>query len=192
MLQDMLDLEDIKPATVRPLMREEYDRLIDLGVFDDEKIELLRGVLVTMSPQGEPHWWMMIYLTKRIVLAVGDDFDVCPAGPLCATADSEPEPDLYVMTHDPGRRTKPTTALLVIEISNSSLRKDRKIKQGIYAEAGVPEYWIIDVSREGTVTVEVYTEPDGLAYKQMRTLHDGDVLRALHVPIVIPVAELPR
>lgn len=192
MLQSMLDLEDIKPATVRPLMREEYDRLIDLGVFDDEKIELLRGVLVTMSPQGEPHLWMMIYLNKRIVREVGDDFDVCPAGPLCATPDSEPEPDLYVIPHDPKRRTKATTALLVIEIANSSLRKDRKIKKGIYAEAGVPEYWIVDVSREGSVSVEVYTEPDGLAYKEMRVLRDGDTLRALHVPVVIPVAELPR
>lgn len=188
----MLDLEDIKPGTIRPLLRVEYDRLIDLGVFDDEKIELLRGMLVTMSPQGDRHVWMVVFLNKRLVNQVGDAYDVCPAGPLCATPDSEPEPDFSIIPHDPARRKKPTTALLVIEVANSSLRKDRKIKKAIYAEAGVPEYWIIDVSRDDELTVEVYTDPEGSTYKHVQKLRDGDTLRARHVPVVIPVAELPR
>ncbi|HVK84072.1 MAG TPA: Uma2 family endonuclease [Kofleriaceae bacterium] len=103
-----------------------------------------------------------------------------------------PEPDFTITRHDPAARQHPTTALLVIEVSNSSLRRDRKIKREIYAEAKVPEYWIVDVSKDDDLTVEVYTKPEGSTYTQVEVLRDGDVLRALHAPIVIPVADLPR
>ncbi|MBA3452282.1 MAG: Uma2 family endonuclease [Deltaproteobacteria bacterium] len=188
----MLDLDDIKPDGPRPLSRREYDELVNLGVFENEKIELLRGMLVTMSPQGSPHARMIVWLTRRLIKALDDSWEVRPGLPYAASDDSEPEPDLLVTVADPTRPDHPSTALLLIEVSNSSLRKDRKIKLPIYAEAGVPEYWIIDVSAAGEVSVAVYTEPTKDGYAKLVTLRDGDVLRPLHVPIEIAVSDLPR
>ena len=192
MLESMLDLEDIKPATFRRLTRAEYEQMAELGMFDDEKVELLRGMVVTMSPQGDRHTRTIIFLNRRLVELTNRTLDIRPGTPLAATDDSEPEPDFTITRHDPAAREHPTTALLVIEVSNSSLRRDRKIKREIYAEAKVPEYWIVDVSKDDDLTVEVYTKPEGSTYTQVEVLRDGDVLRALHAPIVIPVADLPR
>jgi len=78
----------------------------------------------------------------------------------------------------------------VIEISDSSLRKDRGLKLKIYAGAGVPEYWIFDLQHE---CVEVYTGPSGETYAEKRTLRSGEVLRPTHVPgIAIVLADMPR
>lgn len=192
MLQSVLDLDDIKPDGLRPLRRREYDELVDLGVFDDEKIELLRGVLVTMSPQGSPHARMVVWLNRRLIMALDPTWEVRPGLPYAASDDSEPEPDLLVTRDDPTREDHPSSALLVIEVSNSSLRKDRRIKLPIYAEAGVPEYWIVDVSQPDQVSVEVHTEPTADGYATSTTLRDGDVLRPRHVPIEIAVGDLPR
>ena len=192
MLQPLLDLDDIKPDGPRPLARREYDELVNLGVFDDEKIELLRGMLVTMSPQGSPHAQMVVWLNRRLIKALDDTWEVRPGLPYAASDDSELEPDLLVTVADPARPEHPSTALLLIEISNSSLRKDRKIKLPIYAEAGVPEYWIIDVSEPGDVSVAVYTKPAKDGYATLVTLRDGDMLRPLNVPIEIAVSDLPR
>ena len=192
MLGTMLDLEDLEPCGLRPLRRSEYDELVKLGVFDGEKVELLRGMLVTMSPQGTPHARLVIWLTRRLIKTLDDSFEVRPGLPFAASDDSEPEPDLMVTRDDPTRPDHPSTALLLIEISDSSLRKDRKVKLPLYAEAGVPEYWIINVSRRGELAVEVYTAPTPTGYAQVATLRDGDVLRPLHLPLELAVADLPR
>ena len=194
MLESMLelDLDDIKPDVLRRLNRREYNELARLGVFDDENIELLRGMLVKMSPQGTPHMRMVVWLNRRLIKGLDDSWEVRPGLSFAASDDSEPEPDLMVTSDSSKLDDAPSTAFLLIEVSNSSLRKDRKIKLPIYAEAGVPEYWIVDVSKQGRVVVEVYTEPTATGYAQMVTLRDGDVLRPLNVPIEIAVSDLPR
>ena len=78
---------------------------------------------------------------------------------------------------------------MLIEVAESSLPKDRRLKRDIYAEAGVPEYWIVDVT---SMTVEVYTQPQDGAYAHVEYLRDGAVLRPTQLPgIAIPVADLP-
>lgn len=193
MFEPMLDHNDIRPSGIRPLRRAEYDQLVDLGVFDDEKIELLRGMLVTMSPEGEEHTTVGHWLFKLLVRTFSDaQFDVRHAAPFAASDDSEPEPDLLIGPPQTKRlHDHPSRALLLIEVSNSSIRKDRTIKRELYAEIGVPEYWIIDVTK-GVPVVEVYTEPTANGYVKKVTLRDGDVLRPIHVPIEIAVADLPR
>jgi Uma2 family endonuclease len=192
MLQPMLDLDDLKPGGIRRLNRREYNELARLGVFDDEKVELLRGMLVTMSPQGTPHMRMVVWLNRRLIKALDESWEVRPGLSFAAADDSETEPDLMVTSDSSKLDDAPTTAFLLIEVSNSSLRKDRKIKLPICAEAGVPEYWIVDVSRPGQVAVEVYTEPTAAGYAKMVVMRDGDTLRPLQVPIEIAVADLPR
>ena len=184
-------MQDLDGITPRPLLRVEYDKLVELGVFDDENVELLRGRIVRMSPEGLPHAAVSVWLTRRLIRGLDDEFVVRPDKSFAANDDSQPEPDFVVTREDP-RLAHPSTALLVIEVSHSSLRKDRGIKRQLYAEVGVPEYWIIDVSEAGKLSVEVHTEPTPHGFARMVTLRDADVLRPHVLPIEIAMADVPR
>lgn len=185
------EVMDRDALPLRRITRVEFDRLGELGMFENERIELLRGVLVPMSPEGLPHVSVSLWFTRRLMRTLEDEYVVRPDKPFAANEDSEPVPDLVITREDP-RVAHPSTALLMIEISDSSLRKDRGIKRELYGECGVPEYWVVDVSKEGAVSVEVYTEPTADGYARMVTMRDGDVLRPLHVPIEIAVSDIPR
>ncbi len=192
MLQAMLELDDIQPCGIRPLRRAEYNELGKRGAFEGERIELLRGHLVTMSPIGFRHRRITTWLNRYLVEHLDQTFEVAPGLPFAASEYSEPEPDMLVVHADATRDDHPAVALLLMEFSDSSIRKDRKVKLPIYAEAGVPEYWIVDLSIEGELTVEVYTDPTPTGYVTVTTYRDGDVLRPKLVPIEIRVADLPR
>lgn len=180
----------IESQPLRLLSRREYDRLVDLGWFVDEPIELLRGVLVTMSPQGRAHASAIQFFNEQLVLQLAGRHGVRPQLPFAADDWSEPEPDLAVVRKDPSLRDHPSEALLLVEIASSSLAIDRGLKRTIYAEVGIPEYWIVDVNGR---TVEVHTRPDGGYYSRVQILRDGDVLRPTLLPqIAIWVADIPR
>ena len=187
-LSFMLAAEEVSPERLRPLKRAEYDRLVDLGVFADERIELLRGALVAMSPQKAPHahatWWLHRHLER----CLGDRAMVRGQLPLAISDDSEPEPDIVVVPMASYREAHPTWAHLIVEVADSSLRKDRGVKREVYAEAGIPEYWIVNVVDR---VIEVHRQPVGDAYAEIRALGRGAVLRLLDFPDVeVPVDEL--
>jgi Uma2 family endonuclease len=191
MLSFMFDPELLAPEGIRKLSRGEYDRLVDLGWFAGEPIELLRGMLVTMSPQGLVHQNIGAWLTKRLILTLGEPWDVRAHSPYAASGDSEPEPDVSVSPAGDYISDHPSNAVLLIEVSNSSLKKDRGIKGPLYAEAGVPEYWIVDVSGD-ELRIEVHTDPRGGDYRHVEILRDGDVLRPSRLPgVEILVTEIP-
>jgi Uma2 family endonuclease len=178
--------------------RVEYDRLIDKGVFGPEdRIELLGGLLVVREPQGGPHAMgiRMVEEALRRVFATG--WDVRGQLPVALDDESEPEPDVSVVPgsfrdypHDHPRR-----AVLVVEIAESSLRLDRGEKAGLYARAGLADYWIVNLVEH---VLEVYREPladpgapYGWRYATVLTLRAGDVVRPLAAPdTAIPVADL--
>jgi len=170
----MFDPSELGSERIRRVSRAEYERRLEQGWFVNDRIELLRGVLVEMSPQHEPHAritaWFAQHLSK--VLAF-ERWEVRSHSPFAATADSMPEPDVSVARRS--RRHHQRGALLLIEVSDSSLRKDRVIKHEIYAEAGVPEYWIVDVKRK---VVEVLTQPTANGYRRVERLTTG-VLRPI-------------
>jgi len=176
---------------MRPISRAEYDRMVEVGILDeDDKVELLRGVIVKMSPQGEHHSALIEWLNNHLVRSLDPSFSVRPALPFAASDWSEPEPDFAILPAKRPSLAHPQTALLLIEVSDSSLRKDRRIKLGIYAEAGVPEYWIVNVKE---MTIEVYRDPSGDQYASKQILRDGDVARPRMVPgVEIAIADLPR
>jgi len=189
MLDPMFDPALLRPERVRPLLRREYEELIRLGAFEDERVELLRGVLVEMSPQGEPHSRITAWLAQRLIKALDiDRFDIRSHSPFAASQDSMPEPDVSVAL----RRTRggyPRKALLLIEVAHSSLVKDREIKREIYAEAGVPEYWIVDVRHD---VVDVLTKPTKDGYQNTRRVPVGGVLRPTKLPgVTIDVDRIP-
>lgn len=177
----------IEPELFRPLKRSEYDRMVELGLFQDERVELLRGVLVKMSPQYAPHASTVQKLNRLLMKQLQESFDLRIQAPLALSDDSEPEPDIAVVPLGDYEIEHPRTALLVIEVSDSSLRQDRR-KAAVYASAGIGEYWIVNL---GARAVEIYSSPDGDRYAEVRTLREGDVLRPAALPdLAIEVAEI--
>jgi Uma2 family endonuclease len=167
----------------RRLTVEEYHRMIEAGILDeDERLELLEGVIVAMSPQKDRHAWPVEFLTRVLVEALGDAYRVRAQLPLTLDANNEPEPDLAVVRA--GRRVKgrhPTTAALVIEVADDSLRRDRGVKAALYARHRIREYWIVDLQGE---TVEVLSRPRAGGYGQRRTVSTRGVLVSETLPQV--------
>ncbi len=170
----MIDRSLLGPGQVRPLLRSEYDRLVDLGCFQDEKLELLDGTLVAMSPQGAAHAYAVRKLNMLITQAIGPRALVQLQSPLAVGDVSEPEPDLALVPNLDYSRAHPTRAFLVVEVAESSLSKDRLLKAAVYARAGIPEYWIVNLAER---RIEVHRSPGSAGYAIVTTHGTTDILR---------------
>jgi Uma2 family endonuclease len=178
----------IGPERIRPISRAEYDRLVELGWFEHERIELLRGVLVTMSPQGSRHAEVLRRLNRLLVPRLGDRAYVQVQSPLALGDSSEPEPDVAVVPPGDYSGGHPSTAHVVIEVADSSLAHDRDIKLAIYAESGIPEYWIINLVDS---VIAVHTDPEGMSYRTVTTARRGERVHMSAFPdISLAVDEL--
>jgi Uma2 family endonuclease len=161
--------------------------MVELGLFQDERVELIRGVLVKLSPQLAPHASTVQKLTQLLITRLQGRFTLRIQLPLALSDDSELEPDAAVVALGDYEAEHPSTALLIIEVSDTTLKKDRA-KAAVYASAGIGEYWIVNL---GARTVELYSSPDGDRYAEVRTLRAGDALRpAALVDVAIAVAEI--
>ena len=170
------------------LTRREYDRLVARGVFDDAPVELLDGRIVVMSPQGEWHASLTEWLGRKLWSMLDESYSVRQHSPFVAGVRSEPEPDVSVSLRRKRRPSHPTKALLLVEIAESSLARDRGIKAAIYAENGAAEYWIVDVKAR---CVWVHTEPSRGAYKRIVKLGRRDRLVPAQLPgISISIADM--
>ncbi len=169
----------IDPARIRPLRRAEYERLAEAGMFDGEKLELLFGRLVRMSPQGTAHYWVIDRLWQRLGLALDQRAKVRTQAPFLASDDSEPEPDLAVVPAGEYLDAHPSEAWLIVEVADSSLADDRRLKVPLYAAARVPELWIVCLPER---CVEVYREPEGDRYLKVSRFVAGDSLSPLCLP----------
>ncbi len=138
---------------VHALTTSDVDAMVEAGILsEDDQIELLDGVLVEMSAQSPQHAYALRRLT-RLAARVADaaDLELIVQGPLdVGSPISLPEPDLAIVPVTPSDR-HPAGALLVAEMGNTSLRMDLGPKARIYATAGVPEYWVLDVERREIV-----------------------------------------
>lgn len=173
---------------IRPLLRAEYDKLAALGSFEDERLELLEGALVEMSPPGPPHSATVDKLTMLLAPALVGRAIVRVQGPFAAEAISEPEPDLMVMSLGDYTSGHPEQALLVIEVSESSLGQDRGVKQRIYARSGVADYWIVNLVDR---VIEVYREPQGERYAVLQRFGAGGNVTLLAFPdLIVPVSSV--
>jgi Uma2 family endonuclease len=187
----MLDSDEIAPERLRPLSRTEFDQLAKIGAFEDERVELLRGAIVVMTPPDPPHSQSVIWVTRLLTQLVGERGIVSCQNPLAISDYSEPQPDVAVLRFQDYSHEHPTWAHLLVEVADSSLRKDRRVKRDIYAEGGVPEYWIVNLVER---VVEVYQRPVGGEYTVETRVGPGEVLRPIEFPdLEIAVdAILPR
>jgi Uma2 family endonuclease len=166
----MLDLTQLEPEQRRPITRAEYHAMGEAGLFENERVELLDGVIVRMSPRSEPHDGVIERLNELLLPRLVGRARVRVQLGFVAGEYSEPEPDLAIVPKDEPRGDKPSHATLVIEVSYSSLRLDRTAKASIYARAGVAAYYVVNVAER---TVETYTRPDGIGYTDV-TVHRDD------------------
>jgi Uma2 family endonuclease len=161
----------IDPRFVRGLKRAEYDKLAEMGAFGDERVELLYGMVVTMTPKGPPHESAVQRLTELFFDAFRGQATVRVAAPFAASDGSEPEPDVSVVPRGTYDDEHPKEALLIVEVSHSSLAMDRDTKARLYAECGVPEYWVVNLVDE---LVEVHTEIVRGTYARVTPYRRGD------------------
>jgi hypothetical protein len=166
---------------------EEYERMAETGILtQDDRVELIDGEIVEMSPIGNPHAAFVANLTHLLVHAVGDRARVWVQGPVRVPPRSKPQPDLALLRPRSYVREGATTedVLLVIEVADTSLRYDRTVKLRVYARAGIPEYWIVDANTE---TLEIYRSPLGDGYAgHLRPSGNERV-----APLAFPEAALP-
>jgi hypothetical protein len=157
-------------ATRRRFTRAEYYRMAEVGILGwRDRVELLRGEIVEMSPIGPRHSAFVDNLTRLLIRCLDDRAIVRVQGPVALADDTEPQPDLAVLRrrHDVPYREREAwaeDALLMIEVAESTLAYDRSTKMRLYAEAGIPEYWVVDCAAE---TVEVHRGPGPDGYRDV-------------------------
>lgn len=179
-----IDLTDVHRFSL-----DEYHQLIESGGLDEHtRVELIDGLIVEMSPKSPEHEKVVRWLLREFGRHIDwDRYDLGASSALTLER-SEPEPDLIVLDRDTPEPYHPATALLVIEVSVSSLRRDLVRKHELYARAGVPEYWVVDVDGRRVV---VHQQPHEGAYQQVTEVRAGGSLSSQVLPRVeLPVDEL--
>jgi Uma2 family endonuclease len=181
----------------RSWTKAEYYRLAELGFFRGQRVELIGGSLMVMSPQGAPHALGLVLVTNALTSLIHLPLHVRCQLPLDLGASTEPEPDIAVVDGPPRRfgTAHPTTAVLIVEVSDTTLAYDRGRKGSLYASVGIADYWIVNLV---TPQVEVYrdpvpdpAQPFGFRYAQRVEHRPGDHITPLAVPgVTIPVVDL--
>jgi Uma2 family endonuclease len=190
----------MRPDTIRirRWTRLEYEQLVEKGFLGSgDQIELLEGLLIVREPQHSPHATATRLVQEALRTAFGPGWDVRAGLPLALGRLSEPEPDVSVVRGSPRdyRDAHPTYAVVAVEVAGPSLLLDRTRKARIYARAGIPDYWIVNlVSR----VLEVYRDPVVLdrtrrrwEYRMVRSLGPDESISPLAAPHArIAVADL--
>ena len=169
--------------------REEYYKMAEQGIIaPDERVELIEGEIISMSPQKSRHA-ATIFVTAKVLSPIFAPHNhVRIQGPLALGPTSEPEPDIAVVAGSERdyMDAHPTTALLVVEVSDTTLAYDRGLKASLYAKAGIPEYWILnlpdqrlEVRRE---PVPMADQPFGYGYRVVLTLEASQGISPLGTP----------
>jgi Uma2 family endonuclease len=163
---------------------DEYFRMAKGGVFSpDDRVELIEGEVVEMSPIGSTHQGCVDELSSILTGIVGRTAIVRVQGPIHIDEYSEPQPDICLLKprRDFYRRSHPVPAdvLLVIEVADSSTQFDRNVKVPLYARAGIPEAWLILLVKD---MVELHSEPVNGKYQKVQRLKRGKKLTSATLP----------
>ena len=186
------------PLTVRRWKRVEYERLVDLGAFeDDEPLELIGGQLIVAEPKGSEHATGVEMAGYALRAALPAGWIVRGQNPISLDDESAPEPDIAVVRGSLAdyRHAHPARPALIIEVAESSLRFDRIEKGSLYARAGIVDYWIVNLVDR---VLEVYrdpgadvTAPYGWRYLSVERFTPPSSVAPIGVPATpIPVAAL--
>ena len=169
----------------------EYHQMIAAGIICDRKIELIQGEIVEMAPEGEPHAYSSHEASDYLSKLLGNRATIRQAKPITLPNNSEPEPDIAIVQRL-GRDYRqhhpyPENIFWLIEYANSSLEKDLEIKSKIYAEVGIPEYWVVNLKKSHLI---VFRDPLDGDYATKQTLTTGEIHPLAFPDISISVAQI--
>ncbi len=191
----MATAELIEPTT-RRWTRQEFYQMMDLGWFLGQSVELIGGAVIVMPNQKSGHYATIDKSSRCLEKAFGPGFWVRTQAPLSLGVNSDPNPDISVVvgTRDDYLQDHPTTALLAVEASDSTLRYDRSSKGSIYATAKIADYWILNLADR---KLEIYRRPQpdaksefGYPYQDVTSLSLSDTISPLAVQTTILVSDL--
>ena len=163
---------------------DEYHQMARAGILnEDDRVELIRGEIVHKMVIGSRHAACVARLNELLVARLRGRAILWPQNPLTILPDSEPEPDIILLRHRadfyaaelPG----PDDVALLVEVADTSLRYDRRVKGLLYAEAGIREYWIVDLAGDA---VEVFREPGPHGFQRTDRVGRGGTLTPLAFP----------
>lgn len=176
-----LQLQEEAVVTRHLFTLDEYDRLCEAGVFDeDARIELIRGEIVDMPPPGPEHESSVRSLHHIFYRQVGDQGIISPQGNTIRLphSNSRPEPDIAILKWRDdiykGKQPAAEDVLLLVEVAKSTIKYDKGEKLALYAEAGIPEYWVVNVVQG---VIEVYTQPSEGKYGSIKVARPGGTLQ---------------
>lgn len=172
---------------------DEYHQMIDAGILEGRHVELINGEIAEMPPEGTPHAYLSGRAAKYLRELLQGKAEIREGKPVTLPNASEPEPDIAIVQdldeeyfdHHPYSEN----IFWVIEYSSSSLTKDLEIKSKIYAEAGIREYWVINLKRMELV---IFRDPSDEDYREKRTLTDGEVSPLAFAEVSVAVSRLLR
>ena len=166
----------------------QFEQMIELGLFDRTRTELIDGEIIEMSPMLEPHALTLMLAQDQCYRVFSlAEFAIRNQSPFFVGEGYRPEPDIAVVRRaDLSLQTPPSNALLIIEVSDSTLRFDRSEKASLYARAGVEDYWILNVNQRN---LEVRRAPRadamapyGFSYAALQTFEIGEVVSPRAAP----------
>ncbi len=171
----------------------DYHRMAEAGILgEDDRVELIEGEIIEMSPIGSRHAGCVNRLTRLLVRGVGNRAVIGAQNPVRVSDLSEPQPDIAVLEPRAddyaGRHPEPADVLLLIEVADTSLAADRDVKAPLYAVSGIAEYWIVDLENGA---VDVFRDPTPQGYRTTHRARRGETLRPLAFPeLTIAVGEI--
>lgn len=167
---------------------DQYVRMIEAGILTKyDKCELIHGEIIAIGKTTAPDAVAVMMLTDIIYPRVWDDMLLGVRGPLRVSNDSIPQPDIALIRETYTRGTYPTArdAPLVIEVAETTQEFDREVKLSLYAAAGIPEAWLVDIANH---RIERHTEPDSEGYRHCRRYFRGQSVESVAIPgLVVPV-----
>ncbi len=166
---------------------EDYHRMGAAAILkEDDRVELIEGEVVRMTPIGPSHMRCVNFLNRFLVSFVGDSLVVSIQNPIRLDEYSEPQPDVVLLRPHAGWNWRvtpgPRDVVAIVEVADTTLRYDRKVKLPMYALAGIPELWIVDLQGEG---IERYTEPELDQYGAFARAGRDEQLESIVVPGLI-------
>jgi Uma2 family endonuclease len=170
---------------------EEYHQLVEIGLLDDRRVELLEGIIIEMPPEGMPHAVYCSESVEYLRTLLGDRAKVREAHPITLPNDSEPEPDIAIvrmpnsqyLTHHP----YPEDIYWLIEYANTTLRKDLNEKKRVYAKARIQEYWVVNLQAPELI---VFRDLDNDTYRAETILTTGNISPLSFPDLQIDVTKL--
>ncbi|MBD2108624.1 Uma2 family endonuclease [Nodosilinea sp. FACHB-13] len=169
---------------------DDYHQMIQAGILQARRVELLKGEIVETSPETPIHYTTAKQGAKYLETLLTGKAEVRFNGPV-TLGDSEPEPDIAIVRLPEStyrdRHPHPEDIFWLIEVANTSLKQDLDIKAAVYATAGIPEYWVVNLV---TIQITIFQQPVAGQYRQQITVQDGNITPLAFNNVAISVKKL--